>query len=212
MITTDKQVRRLLKMSNEGMPLSTLAIKAGMDVKTARKYLRSGRLPSQMKPDRDWRTREDAFADVWPEVEVLLKDAPGLQALTIFQDLQRRYPAKFQDGQLRKDCRPVQVDLNDLDLGHLVVDSIMQREDLASLNESHHYQLYGVCLHVAGPSGHSGHYISYSRAMDGRWYKYDDELVSHVNMVYELNTLTVRENAYLLFYRKKDYNPLKMFV
>jgi hypothetical protein len=96
-------------MSNEGMPLSTLAIKAGMDVKTARKYLRTGRLPSQMRPDRDWRTREDAFADIWPEVEVLLKDVPGLQALTIFQDLQRRYPAKFQDGQLRTLQRRVRV-------------------------------------------------------------------------------------------------------
>ena len=90
MITTDKQVRRLLKLSKEGLPLSTLAAKAGLDVKTARKYVKSGRLPSQMKAPRDWRTHQDAFADMWPDVEALLKEAPGLQALTIFQDLQRR--------------------------------------------------------------------------------------------------------------------------
>jgi hypothetical protein len=71
-ITTDKQVRRLLKLSKEGLPLSTLAVKAGMDVKTARKYMNSGRLPSQMKAARDWRTREDPFADIWPEVEAHL--------------------------------------------------------------------------------------------------------------------------------------------
>ncbi len=109
MITTDTQVRRLLKLSKEGLPLSTLAAKAGMDIKTARKYLKSGRLPSQMKAPRDWRTREDPFSDVWPEIEVLIKEAPDLQALTIFQELQRRYPEKFQDGQLRTLQRRIRV-------------------------------------------------------------------------------------------------------
>jgi hypothetical protein len=88
-------------MSQEKLPLTTMAAKAGMDVKTARKYLQTRRLPSQMKVPRDWRTRKDPFEDVWSEVEILIKDSPELQALTIFQDLQRRYPGKFQDGQLR---------------------------------------------------------------------------------------------------------------
>jgi len=65
-ITTDKQVRRLLKLSKEEVVMSTLAVKAGMDVKTARKYLNARMLPSQMKVPRDWRTREDAFANIWP--------------------------------------------------------------------------------------------------------------------------------------------------
>jgi hypothetical protein len=109
LITTDKQVRRLLKLSKEGLPLSTLACKAGMDVKTARKYLKTSKLPSQMKAPRDWRTRKDPFADVWPEVEALLKDAPELQALTIFECLQHRYPGQFQDGQLRTLQRRIRV-------------------------------------------------------------------------------------------------------
>jgi hypothetical protein len=96
-------------MSNEGLLLSTLAAKAGMDVKTARKYLRSGIFPSQMKAERTWHTREDPFSDAWPEVEALLKDAPELQALTIFQELQRRYPSRFQDGQLRTLQRRIRV-------------------------------------------------------------------------------------------------------
>jgi hypothetical protein len=98
-----------LKLSKEGLPLSTLAVKAGMDVKTARKYMNSGSLPSQMKAARDWRTREDPFADIWPEVEAHLKEAPGLQALTIFQELQRRYPSQFQDGQLRTLQRRIRI-------------------------------------------------------------------------------------------------------
>lgn len=96
-------------MSKEGLPLTKLAAKAGMDVKTARKYLRSGRLPSQMKMSRSWRTRDDPFAKVWPEVESLLKGAPELQALTVFEDLQRRYPGQFQDGQLRTLQRRIRV-------------------------------------------------------------------------------------------------------
>ncbi len=82
-------------------PLVTLAAKAGMTEKTARKYLRAGLLPSQMKQPRDWRTREDPFVSVWPEVKVRLEQAPGLEALTLFEDLQKRHPGKFQDGQLR---------------------------------------------------------------------------------------------------------------
>jgi hypothetical protein len=96
-------------MSKEGLPLSRLALKAGMDVKTARKYLRSGRLPSQVKMPRIWRTREDPFNEVWPEVEKLIQETPELQALTIFQDLQRRYPGQFQDGQLRTLQRRIRV-------------------------------------------------------------------------------------------------------
>jgi hypothetical protein len=96
-------------MSQEKLPLSTMAAKAGMDVKTARKYLEAGKLPSQMKGPRDWRTREDAFSDIWPEIEGLLRESPELQALTIFQHLQHKYPGKFQDGQLRTLQRRIRV-------------------------------------------------------------------------------------------------------
>ena len=51
--------------------------------------------------DRDWRTHPDAFAAVWPELETLLQVNPGLQAKTLFADLQRRFPGRFADGQLR---------------------------------------------------------------------------------------------------------------
>ena len=84
-----------MKLSREkNLPLVTAAAKAGMGEKAARKYIRSGLLPSQMKKPRDWRTREDPFTDVWPEVEALIKEAPGLEALTVFQELQRRYPGE----------------------------------------------------------------------------------------------------------------------
>ena len=76
------------------------ASKAGMDAKTARKYLELGRLPSELAVKPRGR-RRDPFAAVWGEVEEQLKVNAGLEAKTLFEDLQRRYPGQFQDGQLR---------------------------------------------------------------------------------------------------------------
>jgi len=97
----DQQVRRLFKLSNTEETQEIAAAKAGMDVKTARKYLRAGRLPSEMKADRHWRTRKDSFEDVWPEIQAQLSTNPGLEAQTVFIALQRKYPDRFADGQLR---------------------------------------------------------------------------------------------------------------
>ncbi len=54
-----------------------------------------------VKVEHNWRTREDPFAAVWDEVEGKLRTNPGLQAKTLFEDLQRRYPGRFATGQLR---------------------------------------------------------------------------------------------------------------
>ena len=77
------------------------AVKAGMDPKTARGYLRDGRLLSERKADRTWRTREDPFAEVWETVRQQVETSPGLEARTIFEALQRENPGRFADGQLR---------------------------------------------------------------------------------------------------------------
>ena len=77
------------------------AAKAGMDRKTARKYLRAGRLPSELPQVPRWRTWVDAFEEVWEELKELLEVNPGLEAKTLFDYLQRRYPGRFADGQLR---------------------------------------------------------------------------------------------------------------
>lgn len=97
----DKQVRLLMKHVETEENLSLAAAKAGMCEKTARKYRRSGKLPSESQAPHNWRTREDAFEEVWAEVAALLKMNPGLEARTVFEDLQRRYPGRFADGQLR---------------------------------------------------------------------------------------------------------------
>ena len=77
------------------------AAKAGMDRKTARKYLRAGRLPSELPQMARPRTRVDPFEEVWGELKDLLEVNPGLEAKTLFDYLQRRYAGRFADGQLR---------------------------------------------------------------------------------------------------------------
>jgi hypothetical protein len=71
-----------------------------MDAKTARKYRRLQRLPSEL-PVKPRGRRPDPFSDVWGEVREQLEASEGLEAKTLFEYLQRRYPGRFQDGQLR---------------------------------------------------------------------------------------------------------------
>jgi hypothetical protein len=97
----DAQVLRLRQLLGEGHPLSLAALKVGMDAKTARKYRHADRLPTESFTPRTWRTREDPFQEVWPELCDRLTLHPGLQAKTLFEDLQRRFPGRFPDGQLR---------------------------------------------------------------------------------------------------------------
>lgn len=100
---TDNQARKLMKLLQQEETLGVAAAKAGMDEKTARKYRDLDTLPSVIKADRyrSWRTREDPFAEIWSELKAFLVDNPGLEAKTLFEYLQRQYPGRFPDGQLR---------------------------------------------------------------------------------------------------------------
>lgn len=101
-VTTDAQVRRLMEQMSKNRRIGVAAIRSGMDRKTARKYVKEGRMPSQMKADHGWRTRSDPFARVW-ESDILprLRDAPELEAKALFEDLLRRRPGEFDPGQVR---------------------------------------------------------------------------------------------------------------
>jgi len=100
-MVTDAQVRRLKRLSKTENTQELAAAKAGMDVKTARKYLNNAKPPSEDKPERDWCTRKDPFEKVWGEIQQQLDGNPGLEAKTVFEALQRKYPGEFADGQLR---------------------------------------------------------------------------------------------------------------
>jgi hypothetical protein len=53
------------------------------------------------KKIRYWRSRKDPFEDVWPDVLKWLQEEPDNTAKELFQRLQRYYPGRYSDGQLR---------------------------------------------------------------------------------------------------------------
>jgi hypothetical protein len=54
-----------------------------------------------LRKERPWRTREDPFGEVWEAVQRQIQESPGLEAKTLFEWLQREYPGRFSDGQIR---------------------------------------------------------------------------------------------------------------
>ena len=59
------------------------------------------------------------------------------------------------------------------------------------------YDLYGVCNHSGSVMG--GHYTSFVKNANGKWYHYNDTNVSEVGMIKQI----VTPKAYCFFYRKQ---------
>ena len=101
MTSTDAQVKRMRSELGQHGQIGRAALRAAMDRKTARRYRDLGKLPSEAKEPRTWRTREDPFALDWPEIEARLREAPELEGVALFEDLMRRHPGRYQPGQVR---------------------------------------------------------------------------------------------------------------
>ena len=79
---------------------------------------------------------------------------------------------------------------------YLNVTSYMSEEN--SNDQSLNYRLYAVLVHV-GASMHSGHYFSYVRSPNNRWYKADDTTMTQC----DLNQVLTQHGAYILCYIKE---------
>jgi hypothetical protein len=102
MTATDAQVRLIMKERSKGRTQEQAAVKANVrSRKTVSKYEGLGKLPSELKQARTYRTRPDAFEVDWGELEKMLQEAPELEAKTLFEWLNERTPGKYQEGQLR---------------------------------------------------------------------------------------------------------------
>jgi hypothetical protein len=87
----------------DGKTQAAAAAASGMSLRTAREW-DAGPVPSATKRSREWRTRPDPFAAVWPtDVEPLLRrDRKGvLEAKWVLELLRTRYPEQFHAGQAR---------------------------------------------------------------------------------------------------------------
>jgi hypothetical protein len=102
MTATDAQARIIMRERSQGKTQEQAAAKANLSSrKTVRKYERLGKLPSELKKPREYRTRSDPFEDDWAEAERMLEKAPELEAKTLFEWLCEQHPEKYQEGQLR---------------------------------------------------------------------------------------------------------------
>lgn len=98
------QYRKLMKTYQQNANLSQSAEHAGVDRKTARKYIRGDAPPpgSEAGRPRNWKTHQDVFAQVWKDdVEPSLMANPRIKAKHLFRQLQQLHPGRFKDGMLR---------------------------------------------------------------------------------------------------------------
>jgi ubiquitin carboxyl-terminal hydrolase 8 len=95
----------------------------------------------------------------------------------------KRFDNRFQKNQIQ-----VTFPLDNLDLSAYVI---------GYKKDNFKYELYGVCNHSGGVMG--GHYTSYIKNANGKWYHYNDTSVSEVG----INETVISPKAYVLFYRKK---------
>jgi len=77
------------------------AAKVGISTRSARRLEGLTALPSQREA-RSWRTRADPFEAIWQsEIVPMLESTPALTAMTLLDEMQRRYPGKYDDTLLR---------------------------------------------------------------------------------------------------------------
>ena len=92
------------------------------------------------------------------------------------------------NNRLQKNQILVTFPIDELDLSNYVIG---YKKDM------YKYELYGVCNHSGGVMG--GHYTSYVKTANNKWYHFNDTNVSEVESIESV----ISTKAYVLFYRKK---------
>jgi hypothetical protein len=100
MTCSEKQIRKLMEYAKT-MTEAAAAAKAGVSLRTARNYIKTG---GKMAEAKEWKwrqTHKDVFADVWPQIEMMLTTNPGLQSQTLMQWVIDQFPEQFKWSHLR---------------------------------------------------------------------------------------------------------------
>ena len=75
----DSEVLLMRRERAKGRTQEQAAARAGMSVRTLRRYERRGKLPSQFQEPRTYRTRPSPFAEDWPWIASQLERDPALE-------------------------------------------------------------------------------------------------------------------------------------
>lgn len=104
---TNRQYQRLMSDYEKTGKIMVSALKADVHPQTARKYIQAGKPPAQLQKPHTWRTRRDPLAKIWPEVAAMLRDAPELEARTLFDHFLTRPDGGLEECHLRTFFRRV---------------------------------------------------------------------------------------------------------
>jgi ubiquitin C-terminal hydrolase len=96
----------------------------------------------------------------------------------------KRFNNKFQKNKIF-----VTFPLDNLNLSHYII---------GYKKEKYKYELYGIINHSGSVMG--GHYTSYVKNANGKWYHYNDTSVTEIT----INESIISPKTYVLFYRKKN--------
>ena len=98
---SDAEVLLMKRERSKGKTQEQAAARASMSVRTLRTYEHGGKLPSEIKEPREYRTRANPFEADWPWITAQLERDAALQATTLFALLAAQRPAGYAEGQLR---------------------------------------------------------------------------------------------------------------
>ena len=98
---TKQQYRRLMSEYKKTENITDSAMKADVDRHTARKYIKAGQCPAELQAQHTWRTRPDPLDKIWAEVTAMLRDAPELEAKTLFEHFLDRPESGLEERHLR---------------------------------------------------------------------------------------------------------------
>jgi hypothetical protein len=104
---TNQQYKRLMSEYQKTDNLTDSAMKADVDRHTARKYIEAGKSPAELQAQHTWRTRPDPLDKIWDQVAAMLRDAPELEAKTLFEHFLDRPDSGLEEGHLRTFFRRV---------------------------------------------------------------------------------------------------------
>jgi transposase len=97
---TNNQIRIFMHSRKREKSIKVAAAQAGFSERSAYYIMNHSFENADRK--RGWRTRSDPFEGVWErELVPLLESSPKLEARTLLEELQKRYPDRFPDKQLR---------------------------------------------------------------------------------------------------------------
>ncbi|MGI9149783.1 MAG: helix-turn-helix domain-containing protein [Chloroflexota bacterium] len=123
----DSEVLLMGRERAKGRSQEQAAARAGMSVRTLRRYERRSKLPSQLQEPRTYRTRPSPFAEDWPWIVSQLERDPALHLERVKTEAgpasgmlrsQDRYAACRRAAHQPMSCRAfVQVMMSDVGLG-----------------------------------------------------------------------------------------------